>query len=1278
LLKNIGKYEIVSELGQGAMGIVYKARDPLIGRSVALKTITGGLADKPELLERFYQEARSAGALQHPNIVTIFELGKEEGTPFIAMEFIEGESLEKIIARRDSLALSKKIGYMAQICSALDYAHKHGVIHRDIKPANVMPTREGIVKVLDFGIARLKDTSKTQTGLMMGTPAYMSPQLLRGEKADERADIWALGVMLYEMVAYQRPFQGDNPAALMWNIISQQPRPLCEVAPGCPPELEEIVGHMLEKEATLRLQTMEDVLLELDPLYKRLQKGRFDELVIESRGLIQTEELQAARGKLIEALHLDSSNAEAKTLLDRVSAEIRRQAGRVRAKEQLEKAENLLKAGRLQEAKAEADSALRLDTKYEEAQQAVARIAEALDRVKSIQEKLQAAKQRNAEGSLSEADQLLNDVLALDPANEQAQLLRKQIREETARRERRKKIADGLQQARSLWSQLRHEECINVLAELQRQFPGESEVAELLTTVRHDHAEQQKQEQLGEARNLLAAQRYQEALAALAKLSKTYPSDAAVKHLTSLVQQEQVAKAKRQRFDDELAALRNKVSESQWDEALRRGEQLLKEFPAEFELKELLTFVRAEQQRAEQKRVLDEKARNVRALTDSGSFAQAVKAGEKALTEHPGDLNLKVLLESARTQQQEKEKREFLEKRIREVKARITRAEFTDAIDLARQTIVSAGPDTDISQLLHAAEMEMTQREKKKEQDKQVVAAETMISSGNFAGATRVLDQAQATQIFEAGSPRLQEARRAIHDAEERQKQEAERQKAQERERANEEERRKKQEAADKKAEKDRKVAADKKAEAAKKDADRKEAAARESEKKSRKPEPPAPSRDSDFGGGGATAIFSPQPDSPATQWPPAGTPSHGHGFQPSATTVGTATTVGMPSQSPMDTVSASATMIAAGTTAPVIEKPVQRPVEQKAPLPEPTIEVAPRRTKVERQPAAEAHGMEVHATAAAIPLWKQPIPLAIAGVALAAIIGVGIYMSSGKPQPASTPSQPAQATATNQAQQNQVAQNQATQNPQESAQNKPVPTVPASSPATVPTPQTPSSQSKNQPQSKTPPPVAPPPQQQAPKTASITLPPASTPQPKLPTPTPSASASSTPPIQAPPSIQPQVQPPTPAPTAVTPAAQPATQVAANQPAPTPALQPSSSESRPVIPSASKPTVTVASSAHQVYKAPVNVGQVLSAAYLDNPLQLQSYDVPGDAAAKGTSVTLLISVNEQGKVFDGRGFGGDPKSASAILAAAKASWSFTKPEVNGKSVKTSTSVTVKF
>jgi eukaryotic-like serine/threonine-protein kinase len=271
--QRIGRYEIVEEIGRGAMGVVFKARDPLIGRDVAVKTITSGVAESADLLERFYREAQAAGGLQHPNIVTIYELAESGGAPFIAMEYLEGESLEKVIAGKPALPLATKVGYVLQTCRALDYAHRRGVIHRDVKPANIMVTREGMVKVVDFGIARLADTSKTQTGTLVGTLAYMSPERVRGEQADARGDIWALGVVLYELLAYQRPFNGENHAALLLNILQNEPPSIRQFLPECPAALERVIQKSLRKDEKERYPSMEALLKNLENVNSSLMRG---------------------------------------------------------------------------------------------------------------------------------------------------------------------------------------------------------------------------------------------------------------------------------------------------------------------------------------------------------------------------------------------------------------------------------------------------------------------------------------------------------------------------------------------------------------------------------------------------------------------------------------------------------------------------------------------------------------------------------------------------------------------------------------------------------------------------------------------------------------------------------------------------------------------------------------------------------------------------------------------------------------------------------------------
>jgi len=259
LLQAIGKFEITARLGQGGMGTVYKGRDPSLDRAVALKTISPELAANPEFLNRFQREARAAARLQHPNIVTVYELGDVGGTPFIAMELLDGIDLAEAMTPRDRLTLDEKLRVMVEVCRGLDYAHKRGVVHRDVKPANVRILANGNVKLVDFGIARLGESTLTQTGMLLGTPSYLAPEVVAGGRVDHRADMWAVGVMLYEMLAGERPFQAPAFVGLVYRIVHDPAPPLAAGLLGIPPALTEIVARTLEKKPENRYQDLAEL-----------------------------------------------------------------------------------------------------------------------------------------------------------------------------------------------------------------------------------------------------------------------------------------------------------------------------------------------------------------------------------------------------------------------------------------------------------------------------------------------------------------------------------------------------------------------------------------------------------------------------------------------------------------------------------------------------------------------------------------------------------------------------------------------------------------------------------------------------------------------------------------------------------------------------------------------------------------------------------------------------------------------------------------------------------
>ncbi|MGE3372019.1 MAG: WD40 repeat domain-containing serine/threonine protein kinase [Vicinamibacteria bacterium] len=247
---------MVDELGQGGMGTVYRARDPGLDRLVALKTISPRALGREDAVLRFQREARAAARLQHPNIVTIHELGEAEGLLYIAMELLEGRDLAAALRPPAPLALAERLRAMVEICHGLHHAHAHGVLHRDVKPANVRILTAGAVKIVDFGIARLEDAGMTRTGVIMGTPAYLSPEALLGTGLDARADMWSAGVLLYEMVAGRRPFSAPDVPTLAWRIVHEPAAPLEAARHGAPPELDAIVARALARQRDARFPDM--------------------------------------------------------------------------------------------------------------------------------------------------------------------------------------------------------------------------------------------------------------------------------------------------------------------------------------------------------------------------------------------------------------------------------------------------------------------------------------------------------------------------------------------------------------------------------------------------------------------------------------------------------------------------------------------------------------------------------------------------------------------------------------------------------------------------------------------------------------------------------------------------------------------------------------------------------------------------------------------------------------------------------------------------------------
>src|SRR5580700_10010741 len=275
--ERFGRYEILTELGRGAMGVVYKARDPKINRVVAVKTIS--LAGQPaeeelEYRERFFREAEAAGRLSHPGIVTIFDVGEEPEThaPYIVMEFVAGQSLDKVLLARDDNKLPAEVALQValELADALDCAHGQGVVHRDLKPANILVTGDGHVKIADFGVAKLNLANQTSGERILGTPAYMSPEQLGGEAVDGRSDLFSLGVVLYTLLTGYRPFQGNSARTVAFKVVNRDPVPATILDTELPPGLDYIIMRAIAKDPRQRYQRGMEMVLDI----QEMQQGR--------------------------------------------------------------------------------------------------------------------------------------------------------------------------------------------------------------------------------------------------------------------------------------------------------------------------------------------------------------------------------------------------------------------------------------------------------------------------------------------------------------------------------------------------------------------------------------------------------------------------------------------------------------------------------------------------------------------------------------------------------------------------------------------------------------------------------------------------------------------------------------------------------------------------------------------------------------------------------------------------------------------------------------------
>ena len=492
--RTLGRYEVVDLIGRGGMGALYRARDPRIGRYVAIKQLRPEF-DTPELRDRFSREAAAAGGLSHPNIVTIFDVGEDEGLPFIAMEYVRGETFTDVLGLRPPLSVLRKMQLIEEVCAGLAHAHEAGIVHRDIKPANLIVGSEGIVKILDFGIAKLSSSGITLPGVILGTLNYMAPEQVRGEAVDARADVFAVGAVLYELLTHRQAFPGRASSEVLDKILNGVPQPIAEVYPDVDQRLVELVDHALEKNRDRRIP-------EIALLQKELANIRLKPAVGEARrsGSPRTGSNQRQTGLITPPPSPVSGSRPSS------STERSRAAEKAQIEEHLNAAQREFDAGNYDAAIESCKRVLMLDDSDERAIAQLDRIHSAFDEQQALadlaaqeqeaEERLNAgiedARRRFAKGDHQTALRMLE---ALEPAShvlvgealEELRAALHQIEEDRRiareRAEQRQRLLNVLATARTAIQNEKLDEAarlLEVLREIDRDAPEVSDFTERL------------------------------------------------------------------------------------------------------------------------------------------------------------------------------------------------------------------------------------------------------------------------------------------------------------------------------------------------------------------------------------------------------------------------------------------------------------------------------------------------------------------------------------------------------------------------------------------------------------------------------------------------------------------------------------------------------------------------------------------------------------------------------------------------------------------------------
>ena len=748
-IKRIGKYEVIDLLGRGGMGLVYRAFDRQLNREVAIKTVTEGFTRDQEMLQRFYREAAKTGALKHPNIVIVYDLGEQDGFPYIVMEYLSGEPLDRLIQSGKSQTLAFKLQIVEQVCYALGYAHRNDVIHRDVKPANVIVQPDGGVKLLDFGIARQEKTDGhlTRTGHVIGTLQYMAPERLKNATFDGRSDIFSVGVMMFQLLTGQLPFSGDY--SIVQKILTEKHPPLSQFLEKYPPALDAIVDRAMAKSPDDRYSTADEMAAEISSVCHDLKKDQVAEWIQRAERLVQEEQFTTARDVLLQLLKVDSQHTGARQLIAQVqhNLTLRQRAEQIR---QLRaQAEHATSDKRYEESIEYLQQACGLDPTSVELAELLESVRQKKRRRELIDGYLREADVARDRGDLGAAEVVIAKALEVDREDSRvraAHVTLARLIEETARQTKAKML---LENARKEIGARHFTAAMDVLAEAERVDPSNPELITLQAAAKSGREQEQRRRILEQLQNEVSVASTVEELTRVARLVdqalERIPAEPTLiklkSHLGRQLREEEI-----RRRVDQLALRCRVLLETSPEEALKLVREALHDAPSNERLLSLQSTIVGHISARTQEQSRAQYLTRAHDALSNGRYTEALRILEACQKEGISSPEIVELMDFARQEADRGMKSSQIQALLRKAQALMARGAYSDVVDLLTPIKEEQGAAS-LLFLLEDARNRMQSQQR--EISAALQAAEALTNQEQYAEGIRFLES-QAPEVLQS------------------------------------------------------------------------------------------------------------------------------------------------------------------------------------------------------------------------------------------------------------------------------------------------------------------------------------------------------------------------------------------------------------------------------------------------------------------------------------------------------------------------------------------------